>query len=244
MSTTGEYREGLVNYIIGSKDFLMSTIEREYVRLIKEYVPNVWTTVEFPLTLARTPAVALTVHNIVAKDFSLGNILSQDNDGNIIYGLQWNFTLNIDVWAQGTITRDNIISAISVMLMTTRELMYHRVGLINSVISSSQERGFDKTDRIIQYASHQLTEIQRQLITVEMSIMASYKPIIEYGYLTSIVFTLGNNYYDVNLELQTATQTSTFPSETGTGFEDIAPLPDLFVETDAVDEIVDQLGLI
>lgn len=220
MSQTSEYQMGLAKHIVTSKDFIMTIVEEEYVRLLREYLPNVYIYVEFPLRLPRTPAIALTVHDVEGRNLSVGNTVGEDSDGNTIYGIMWNFNLNIDIWALDTKTRDDIFSAIQVLILTTQELMQNRIGLIESTCSSAQERGFDLTDRIIQYASHQITDVQRQLLAVDVVILSTYTPIVEYGWLQSIVFTIGQHVKTIDGTLALEEQTFTAPHETGLRYDE------------------------
>ena len=187
MSLFDSYAEHIIN-----KDFIVKNVEEQLVLLLKEYLNNIPIYVEFPQMVAKTPAIVLTVHNVIGKqDFSIGNYVGQTDDGDDIYGIYWHLTVTIDIWSLDTQTRDEIISIIQTLLMMKRFTLKNRIGLVDLYVAGAQERGFDKTDRIIQYASHQLEDIQRQLLQIELVVQSTYTPIVEYGFIKSVIFTMG-----------------------------------------------------
>lgn len=187
MSLFDSYAEHIID-----NDFIVKNVEKELVKLLKEYLNNIPIYVEFPQQIAKTPAIILTVHNIISRqNYTLGNYVGRTSDGDDTYGIYWDLTVTIDVWSMDTQTRDEIISIVSTLLMMKRRTLRNRMGLVDLMVISSQERGFDLTDRIIQYASHQITDIQRQLIQVEMLVQSTYTPILEYGYIKAIIFNIG-----------------------------------------------------
>lgn len=213
MSQVNDYTSGMVRYVLSGKDFILSTVEKEYVNLIRENIPNVYVYVQNPEKLPRTPAVVLSVYDVESNDVGIGNTFGEDNEGNIIYGIIWNFTLNIDIWARNTKTRDDIISLVQTIISLKRPLMKNRINQIDARVTASQERGFDTTDRIIQYASHQITRIYRQLLTIEVAVISTYKPISTEGFIESIIFTIGQNTYTVDNIPITMDDVIYYPSE-------------------------------
>lgn len=194
--------DGYAEHIIDA-DFIIKNVEKELVKLLKEYLNNIPIYVEFPQVITRTPAVILTVHDIMSRqNYTLGSYVGRTSDGDDTYGIYWDLTVTVDVWSIDTQTRDELISIIPTLLMMKRKTLRNRIGLIDLMVVGSQERGFDLTDRIIQYASHQITDVQRQLIQVEMLVQSTYTPILEYGYVKAIIFNIGQ-----------WTKTLTIPSE-------------------------------
>lgn len=220
MSQVSDYNSGLTTYLIQSKDFVVTTVEKEYVNLFRENLPNVYVYVENPEKQPRTPAIVLTLHNVQGRNFCLGNIVGQDSEGNDIFGFQWDFILSIDIWALDTKTRDDIISIIQTLVMTQKSIMRHRISQIDAIVNAAQERGFDLSDRIIQYASHQITRIYRQLLSINLSVVSTYKPIITAGWLESIIFTLGTNIYTVDNTLIEASETFGIPFDGAVGMRE------------------------
>lgn len=211
---------GIENFtpIIGSSDYIVSVIEREFVKLLRKYITNIHIYVEFPQKLVQTPAIALTIHNVQSSTFSLGNMVGVDDDGNDVYGLYWFLRMDIDCWGLDTKTRDDILSIISLMVMMEKINLLKTINLVDLEISAAQERGFDMTDRIIQYASHQITDIQRQLLSVELQVLSTYTPILEHGYIKSIVISIGQDTQILG-EDATVIETFTTPSEIGDTFD-------------------------
>lgn len=219
MSEVSDYKDGLVTYNIQSKDFVLTTVEKEYVKLFKQNLPNVYIYVQNPEKTPKTPAIVLSINNVQGRNYCLGNIIGEDNEGNMTYGIQWDFLLNIDVWARGTKTRDDIISIIQTLIMTQKQLMKNRISQIDAVVMAAQERGFDKSDRIIQYASHQITRVYRQLLSVNLSVVSTYTPIEQYGLIESIIFRVGQNIYTADNIPKTIIETIYEPEEGALGLK-------------------------
>jgi len=211
---------GIENYtpLIGSADYIISVIEREFVKLLRKYLTNVNIYVEFPQKRVQTPSIALTIHDVKSSTFSLGNIVGVDDDGNDVYGLYWFLQMDIDGWALDTKTRDDILSIISLMVMMEKANLFKTISLVDLEISSAQERGFDMTDRIIQYASHQITDVQRQLLIIDFQVLSTYTPILEHGYIKSIVVSLGQNTQVLGEDV-TVIDTFTTPSDIGDTYD-------------------------
>lgn len=111
------------------------------------------------------PAIAVSMYEGGAANSGLGTIVGTDKSGRRVLGMYGNFQVELDIWAISPKQRDMIASEIMRLMWRKRRTVARNLGIQEILMTEMGERGFDLTDRILQYQSHQITKVWRRLLT-------------------------------------------------------------------------------
>lgn len=112
----------------------------------------------------RLPTIAVSMYSGSNVNVGTGSIVGLDQHGRRIRGYRNDFVIQADVWANTPRERDEISSKVKDILFKKRQTVIRQLGIEEIRLLELGERGFDLTDRILQYQSHQITKVWRRLL--------------------------------------------------------------------------------
>lgn len=114
------------------------------------------------------PAVILSMYDGSSTRAGSGDVIGHSPDGRVIRALKNRYIVQFDVWARTPQQRDFIGGRLVNIVFKQRHTVARNLGIEEINLRSFGERGFDLTDRILQYQSHQITKVWRRLLEFDI----------------------------------------------------------------------------
>lgn len=135
-------------------DFAMATvIADDGVEAIETY-----------LTENDLPAVAVYEETHISQPVGIGGYIGGNGNKR---AEQYRVGITFDIWARDTREREVIAGILSRFIFEHKWGGLPSIGIIDIMDKGTRTRGFDLTDRILQFHSHQLTNIFRRLMSFD-----------------------------------------------------------------------------